>query len=251
MVEPSSRCATVWLLDINRVNELDVADFEQRLTASEARRYANFARRQRKRQFLVGRMLLRLAVSKMMNVPVHEITVLERVGSAPELFVAHKQRLPPNFSISHTRDWVGCALSTQVMLGFDIEINDPDRDIVALSQAAFDRTEQLWLMGQPDSYQVAAFYGLWSTREALYKLMSSLGRGMPSSSLEGALEHQNSQRWHRTAVMHDRLTGIVCSDKSISKLEKVVLAELTPADFLAPPEPLMGNGKQLVLSDIP
>ena len=251
MDEPNSRCATVWLLDINRVTELAVADFEQRLTASEARRYANFARRQRKGQFLVGRMLLRLAVSKMINVPVHEITVLDRVGSAPELFVVHKQRLPPNFSISHSRDWVGCALSAEVMLGFDIEVNDPDRDIVALSQAAFHPNEQLWLMRQPDADRIAAFYQLWSTREALYKLMSSLGREMPSSSLEGALDHQNSQGWHRRAVMHDRLTGIVCSDKSISKLEKVVLAGLTPADFLAPPAPLMGNGKQLVLTDIP
>ena len=251
MDEPNSRCATVWLLDINRVTELAVADFEQRLTASEARRYANFARRQRKRQFLVGRMLLRLAVSKMINVPVHEITVLDRVGSAPELFVAHKQRLPPNFSISHTRDWVGCALSTQVMLGFDIEINDPDRDIVALSQAAFEPDEQLWLMQQPDADRIAAFYRLWSTREALYKLMSGLGREMPSSSLKRALDHDDSQGWYHRAVMHDRLTGIVCSDKSISKLEKVVLAGLTPADFLAPPEPLMGNGKQLVVTDIP
>jgi len=251
MDEPNSRYATVWLLDTRRITELAFAGFEQRLAASEAHRYANFARIQRKRQFLVARMLLRVAASKMMNVPVHEITVLDRVGSAPELFVAHKQPLPPNFSISHTRDWVGCALSTQVMLGFDIEVNDPDRDIVALSQAAFHPNEQLWLMRQPDSHQVAAFYGLWSTREALYKLMSSLGGEMPSSSLEGALDHQNSQGWHRRAVMHDRLTGIVCSDKSISKLEKVVLAGLTPADFLAPPEPLMGNGKQLVLTDIP
>ena len=241
MNEPDSRCTTVWLLDMSRVTELAVADFEQRLTASEARRYANFARTQRKRQFVIGRMLLRLAVSKMINVPVHEITVLERVESAPELFVADGQFSPPNFSISHSGEWVGCALSTEVVLGFDIEVNDPDRDILALSEAAFQPNEQLWLMRQPDSYQVAAFYGLWSTREALYKLMASLGREMPSSSLKFALDHEDSQGWHRRAVMHDRLTGIVCSDKPISKLKKVVLAGFTPADFLAPPEPFLGT----------
>ena len=131
MDERNSRSATVWLLDIERVTESAVVDFEQRLAASEARRYANFARMQRKRQFLVGRMLLRLAVAKMMHLPVHKITVRDRVGSAPELFVTDGPSSTPNFSISHSRNWVGCALSTEVMLGFDIEVNDFERDIVA------------------------------------------------------------------------------------------------------------------------
>ena len=232
MDERNSRCATVWLLDINRVTELAIAYFEQRLTASEAHRYANFARIQRKRQFLVARMLLRVAASKMINVPIHEITVRDRVGSAPELVVADGQFSPPNFSISHSGNWVGCALSTDVMLGFDLEINHPDRDIVALSQAAFEPDEQLWLMQQPDADRIAAFYRLWSTREALYKLMSNLGREMPSAS-KRSLDDDDSQGWHHRAVMHDRLTGVVCSDKSISRLLKVVLAELTSAELLA------------------
>jgi 4'-phosphopantetheinyl transferase len=241
MDERNSRCATVWLLDINRVTELAIADFEQRLAGSEARRYAKFMRSERKRQFLLARMLLRLATSKMMNAPVHEITVVDRIGSAPELLVLDGEVSPPNFSISHSRNWVGCALSTQVMLGFDIEVNDPARDIVALGEAAFPCNEQSWLRRQPDNSRIAAFYELWSSREALYKLMASLGREMPSSCLNGAPDQVDSQGWHCRAVMHDRLTGIVCSDKSISKLETVVLAGLTPADFLAPPEFLLGT----------
>jgi 4'-phosphopantetheinyl transferase len=233
MDERNSRSATVWLLDIERVTESAVVDFEQRLAASEAHRYANFARIQRKRQFLVARMLLRVAASKMMNVPVHEITVRDRVESAPELFVADGQFSPPNFSISHSGNWVGCALSTEVMLGFDIEVNDPDRDIVALSEAAFQPNEQLWLIRQPDVNRIAAFYQLWSTREALYKLMSNLGREMPSSSLNSAGDHDDSQGWHRRAVMHNRLTAVVCSAEPITQLEKVDLAGLTPADLLS------------------
>jgi 4'-phosphopantetheinyl transferase len=233
MDERNSRSATVWLLDIERVTESAVVDFEQRLAASEAHRYANFARIQRKRQFLVARMLLRVAASKMMNVPVHEITLRDRVGSAPELFVADGQFSPPNFSISHSGNWVGCALSTEVMLGFDIEVNNPDRDIVALSEAAFQPNEQLWLIRQPDVNRIAAFYQLWSTREALYKLMSNLGREMPSSSLNSAGDHDDSQGWHRRAVMHNRLTAVVCSAEPITQLEKVDLAGLTPADLLS------------------
>jgi 4'-phosphopantetheinyl transferase len=173
------------------------------------------------------------------------------VESAPELFVADGQFSPPNFSISHSGNWVGCALSTEVMLGFDIEVNDPDRDIVALSEAAFEPDEQLWLMQQPDADRIAAFYRLWSTREALYKLRSSLGREMPSSPLKRALDHDDSHDWHHCAVVHDRLTGVVCSDRSISSLLKVVLAELTSAELLASAQASAANRGSLVLTDIP
>lgn len=233
MDERNRRCATVWLLDIERVSEFAVADFEQRLAVSETHRYAKFVRSQRKRQFLVARMLLRLAVAKTMNVPVHEITVIDQVGTAPEIFVAGADSSPPNFSISHTGNWVGCALSTEVMLGFDIEVKDQGRDTLALSEAAFHPNEQLWLMRQAEADRLAAFYRIWSTREALYKLMSRLGREMPFSCLDRAGDDCDSQGWHSRAVTHNRLTGVVCSDRSISKLDKVVLAGLSPADLLA------------------
>jgi 4'-phosphopantetheinyl transferase len=122
-----------------------------------------------------------------------------------------------------------------MMLGFDIELNDPARDIIALAETGFQGNEQRWLTQQPDESRIAAFYELWSTREALYKLMSSLGREMPSSSLNSVGEHDTSRSWHRRAFTHQGLTAVVCSDKWISKLEKVDLAGLTPADLLGPP----------------
>jgi 4'-phosphopantetheinyl transferase len=231
MDERNDRSATVWLLDIRRVPEIAATCFEQHFAVSEAHRYANFVRTQRKRQFLIARMLLRLSISKMMKVPVHAITVIDRAGAAPQVFIADSQFSAPNFSISHSGNWVGCALSTDVMLGFDIEVNDADRNILELSEAAFQHDEQLWLMRQPDADRIAAFYWLWSTREAMYKLMSSLGREMPSSSLVSAPDQGESQRWHSRAVMHQGLTAVVCSDKPISNLGKVELAGLNPADL--------------------
>ena len=57
--------ATLWLLDGSRVTEDDVAFFVQQLGAGEANRYGRFKRKERKRQFLLGRMLLRFAVSRL------------------------------------------------------------------------------------------------------------------------------------------------------------------------------------------
>lgn len=233
MDKQNRRSVAVWLLDIRPVSEDAVSFFEQRLSASEAQRYANFTRKQRKRQFLLGRMLLRLAISNMINVPVHVMRVVDRAGSAPEVFLDDSRTSAGNFSISHSGNWVGCALSTDVLLGFDIEVNNPARNIIGLSEAAFHQEEHLWLLQQPDVKRIAAFYRLWSTREALYKLMSNVGREMPSVPLGSVMNDVGSQTcWHPTAVMHQSLTIVVCSDKRIAALRQVELTGLTPADFL-------------------
>jgi 4'-phosphopantetheinyl transferase len=230
--DKQNRCCAVWLLDIRTVSEAAVAFFEQRLSASETQRYANFVRPQRKRQFLLGRMLLRLAISDMINVPVHVISLVDRAGSAPELFIDSSRDLAANFSISHSGNWVGCVLSTDVVLGFDIEVNNPGRNILGLSEAAFHQQEHLWLLQQPDAERVTAFYRLWSTREALYKLMSSLGREMPSPSLVSIMNDLGSETcWYPRAAMHPSLTIVVCSDKRIAALTQIELTGLTPSDF--------------------
>ncbi len=232
MDKQKRRFVAVWLLDIGRVSEGAVGFFEQRLSASEAQRYANFMRTQRKRQFLLGRMLLRLAISNMINVPVHVIGVVDRAGSAPEVFLDDSRTSAPAFSLSHSGNWVGCALSTEVLLGFDIELNNPARNILGLSEAAFHHEEHLWLLQQPDAKRIAAFYRLWSTREALYKLMSNLGGEMASPSLVSVMNDGGSQTcWHARSAKHHSLTIVVCSDKRIGALRQVELTGLTPSDF--------------------
>jgi 4'-phosphopantetheinyl transferase len=123
-----------------------------------------------------------------------------------------------------------------MLLGFDIELNNPARNILGLSEAAFHHEEHLWLLQQPDAKRIAAFYRLWSTREALYKLMSNLGREMPSSPLVSAGNNFASQTcWHPRAAMHQSLTIVVCSDKQIATLPQIELTGLTPSDFLDKP----------------
>ena len=57
--------ATLWLLNGNCVCDDALAFFVQRLSSSEANHYDSFLRRERQRQFLLGRTLLRFAVSNL------------------------------------------------------------------------------------------------------------------------------------------------------------------------------------------
>jgi 4'-phosphopantetheinyl transferase len=227
--------ATLWLLDGRHVPEEDVAFFVQQLGASEARRYGRFRRRERRRQFLLGRMLLRLAVSRLMSLPPDVLAVIERTGSAPELVLPGSRSLGGYFSLSHSRNWVACVVGSNVTLGVDIEVNDPSRDVLGISQLGFHPNEHRWLLSQVDSARLSAFYHLWCTREALYKLTSSLGRQVALSPLvkaDGVFALEGPD-WHRYTLPHSFLMVAVCSDRPLSTLHKVELPRLTRADWSA------------------
>lgn len=227
--------ATLWLLDSSRVPEEDVAFFVQQLGASEARRYGRFKRRERQRQFLLVRMLLRFAVSNLISIPLDALAVIERESNAPQLVLPNECYLQPAFSISHSRDWVACVVSSNAYLGLDIEVESPGRDIISISQSAFHPKDHDWLLSQPETVRLSAFYQLWCTREALYKLMSSLGRQTVLSPLVGmdGTFASHGPNWHRYTLSHSALIVAICSDQPLSALSKIEVKELTRADWLA------------------
>ena len=226
--------ATLWLLDGSHVSEDDIAFFAQQLGASEVRRYGSFKLRERQRQFLLGRILLRIAVSSLTSLPPGVLAVVERTSNAPQLVLPDAQRLRARFSLSHSREWVACVVGPNVTLGVDIEVSDPSRDILGISQLVFHPDEYRWLLPQIDSARLSAFYHLWCAREALYKLMSSLGRQTvlsPLVSADGAFVLQGPN-WHRYTLPHSALTVAICSDQPLSALYKIELTGLTRVDWL-------------------
>ena len=62
------------------MHEDDTSFFVQQLGASEAHRYVRFKRRERQRQFLLARILLRLVVSSLAALPPDAIGIVERTG---------------------------------------------------------------------------------------------------------------------------------------------------------------------------
>ena len=62
-----------------------------------------------------------------------------------QLVLPDSQSLRASFSLSHSRDWVACVVSSNVSLGLDIEVNDSTRDVLGISQLVFHPNEHLWL----------------------------------------------------------------------------------------------------------
>jgi 4'-phosphopantetheinyl transferase len=111
---------------------------------------------------------VRQALGQLLGVPAQCLTVIERTGQAPLLDLPGS--VIPGFSISHTGNWVACAVSASTKLGLDIECIDATRDIPALAAQAFDADQRAWLAARPESTRMRDFYQMWSQAEARIKL---------------------------------------------------------------------------------
>jgi len=171
----ASHRASVWLLDADAPGDEVLASYAAWLDASEQARLQRFVRPARRRQFLAGRVLARLALGHVLEVEPSTIRLQDRPGSAPLL--VSPVAPAAGFSISHSGRWVACAVSSSSKLGLDIEVIDGTRDIDALAGQAFDDRQQAWLAARPFETRVRHFYSLWSRAEAGFKL------GMPAGSV--------------------------------------------------------------------
>ncbi len=81
----------------------------------------------------------------------------------------------PSIAISHSGGWVACAASARGRVGIDIERHRPGRDIAGIAGLAFGGGERR----DVERGGAAAFYRIWTQREALAK---ARGRGLAEAA---------------------------------------------------------------------
>jgi 4'-phosphopantetheinyl transferase len=222
--------AKLWLLDGAGIGQNDLAFFTRCLGGSESGRLGSFLRPERRRQFLLGRMLLRIAVSDLTGLPVDVISVVERPGNAPRLVLPGARRLHPSFSLSHSRNWVACLIGCGAALGLDIEVNDAARDLQGIAEMAFQPDELRWLSSRPAGDRVSSFYDLWCEREALYKLACALDRAADSSNAEA--EKARNFVWRGGIAAPPGLSIVAASDRRLSGIEQKVLSGFSRDEWM-------------------
>lgn len=202
--------ASFWMVDADAVSDAEVLRLRGWLSPGEMARHQRFVRAQRQRQFVVGRVLLRRALGRLLGVAPQEIQLEEQVGKAPRLTAPVLKGAQPGFSISHSGRWVACAVSAQTALGLDIEMKDGTRDLDALAAQAFDSGEMSqWerLQGLPDAERVEGFYRLWSEKEARFKLGVTAGG-------------------HCLLLPHPELSMVLCTEQALDRAPSIDVVSL-------------------------
>jgi 4'-phosphopantetheinyl transferase len=191
-----SAVATLWLADSRSIAPAELEGRFDWLAEDEALRYRRFVRPQRQRQFLLGRILLRIALGEMLGIAPHSISLAERPGRAPLL-----QGLDPvpGFSIAHSGPWVACAVSA-LPIGLDIEMLDRERDLLALAEQAFSAEEAQRVSRCDGAARAQTFYELWSRKEAAYKLASAM---------------KSDHETHFSTLPHPEVSIVLCSPQRL------------------------------------
>jgi 4'-phosphopantetheinyl transferase len=167
----------VWLLDGRTVDEPAYLRLHELLSASERERLERFVRPLRQRQFVLGRALLRRQLGKMLGIAPGDIELAAPPSQAPQLI---RPVLPfASLSVSHSGPWVACAASVDMKLGLDIEVIDPQRDIMALAAQSFNPGQVGRLSALQGSDRIQEFYAIWCEQEARIK----------SGSEDGYIDH--------------------------------------------------------------
>jgi 4'-phosphopantetheinyl transferase len=161
----------VWITDSSALPDPVLAAYSAWLGDDERQRCTSFVRVERRRQFLTGRALLRRALGQLLGVGPAAVVLRERPGQGPAL--AFPAAPAAGFSISHSGSWVACAVSMDTSLGLDIERIDPERDLLALAEHAFEPEEVERLRLHNAQELTRAFYRMWCEHEARIKLAGS------------------------------------------------------------------------------
>lgn len=152
----------VWKFPVSPAGETLLTDSERMIS----RRFRFEADRNR---FVTGRRSLRFLISKYLSVNPLDIDIISEKGEKP--FIRYPAT-PIRFNISHSGEWVVVALADEE-LGIDIEKINSSFDYSNLLDEHFTDAEQRFIVKA--KIPVAAFYFLWTRKEALVK---AVGRGL-------------------------------------------------------------------------
>lgn len=146
------------------------------LSAAEEMRTLRFVDPAVARRFAVTRAAVRTLLAEWIGSRPQDLSFAIAPGGKP--YVATPERAP-RFSLSHTLDWAALAISDSVDPGLDIEQLRPVRE--GLARRYFDPQEAAALDALPPERRQAAFFRIWTCKEAVVKASGEgIRRGLAS-----------------------------------------------------------------------
>lgn len=149
-------------LDLNEHTGLDIASVQ--LSREEQQRAASIQRPKRRLQFLAGRRLARQMLEQHYG---HASWQLTAEYGLPVRIIGHAHL---HLSISHSENWVACALA-DFHIGIDIEVIKESRSALEIAELACSDNEKNALAQLSDARErQQLFYQFWTLKEAWLKM---------------------------------------------------------------------------------
>ncbi len=180
----------LWCVHLDQIADLALWNaYRDLLSPEETGREQRFTHDEPRRQFLAGRALLRTALSQYTGVDPRRLEFQCNRYGKPALKTMDDP--PLEFSLSHTRGLVVCAVAMNDAVGVDVEGDRPDLAPLEVARRFFAPAEAAWLAELPPEEQRAAFFELWTLKEAFVKARG-VGMAMPLADFSFSLSGDGS-----------------------------------------------------------
>ncbi len=177
----------VWRLHEDRVVDPAVVErFHALLSTDEVERHARFAHEPTRREFLLARGLARTVLARYTGAPpaalrftadafgkplLCEPAVADAacVSAAMPTQAASATDKAIHFNLSHSHGVIVCAVARGRQVGIDVEDAGRRIECLDLAERYFAPAEVAHLRGLPDRERQAAFFAIWTLKEAFVK----------------------------------------------------------------------------------
>lgn len=167
------------------VKEPRLRELRAWLSAAERARAERFVLELHRRRFVAARGMLREALAAELLVEPAAVGFEHGPRGKPRLVRGVDPEL--GFNVSHAQDRAVFAIARGLELGVDIEALREDVEHAAIARRFFSPGERDALFALPDRARAAAFFTIWTRKEAYIKLLGG-GLVIPLDSFEVNLE---------------------------------------------------------------
>ncbi len=172
--------AHLWICDLDDVLYSGLKDWTV-LSTSERARAERLKGVLDKRRFVVRCALVRRVLGNLLGITPSEVEFYDDSEGKPRLLYSSmrqsEQIVRPDFNVSHTENIIALAVAFGREVGIDIEMANPETDMLAVARMQFTVEEFNVLVELSTRDRIRMFYLLWTRNEALSKMD---GRGIAS-----------------------------------------------------------------------
>lgn len=157
---------SVYLSKINlKMSQKTIENLLQFISEENRERFHKFHFIEDSLRTLYGEIIVRYVISKQHSLKNEKIRIVRDSYGKPFI-----ENVPLYFNISHSGEWVACAISTQEV-GIDIEyIKDIDLNI---AKSFFCKSEYESLISKNEEDRINYFYDLWTLKESYIKWLGT------------------------------------------------------------------------------
>jgi 4'-phosphopantetheinyl transferase len=159
----SEKRIDIWQADLDQYSFFTFDNYFNILNSVEKEKASKFKQYVHKKYYILSHAILRLLLSKYINVAPELISIHEDEYGKPFL-----KSYNIHFNISHSNTKLAIAIA-KFDIGIDIEYINPNFDIHQISDIALSENEKLNINRLKGDFQKELFYSYWTKKEALLK----------------------------------------------------------------------------------